>query len=327
MFDFYRVLLENPSNLNGKGWEPHSLSMNPYLPLQYVIENPQGVQDQNGIYKPWYYNIIARYNVDVKFMLENPIFEIKQIIFNDNFKLEYILEYPDIEFPLNKISEHTDLDLKFIKDNPSLGWNWNYIRYHDKYYHLFQDKKYFDWVEQIESIVDGDGPNVNYTEVTHHIILTDPSLRLIHKYPDRDWDYYLLSQYISEEFFLEHQDKDWNYVALSVRFSWNFIKNNPNVPWDYYKMSYRDDIDWEFVILNSDKNWYWVELSSNKLLPWRVVRDNLHLPWKLTLVRNRPISEVITHLDEYNQRELSSLFYSPDYSGLNTKSARKLGCN
>ena len=121
---------------------------------------------------------------------------------------------------------------------------------------------------------------------------------LVKKYPDKSWNYYVLSSdyeilenlfYVNHDLMLqiiiENIDKCWNFDSLSKIACiyeldlLKIVKENPDKPWDYDELSeyiYLSDIEG-----NLDKPWNYNILSSNNLYDniWKIIKENPDKPW------------------------------------------------
>lgn len=79
--------------------------------------------------------------------------------------------------------------------------------------------------------------------------------------------------------------------------------------WDWEILSERSDLDVQLVDDYPDNDWDWEALSNRPDLEWQFVLDNPDLPWQLNLVVNRPVNEILLHLDDYTDEELSNLSF------------------
>ncbi len=96
---------------------------------------------------------------------------------------------------------------------------------------------------------------------------------LIKKYPDKEWDWYSISQNsgITMENIERYSDKNWNCSSISQNpnLTMEFIEKYSNKNWDWYGISYIPNLTMEFVDKYSNKNWNWIGISHNFLISTR----------------------------------------------------------
>lgn len=309
------IILEKfPLGVNGRGWCGRSLSRNPYLDLQFVVDNPKGVLSINRKtgeqeISPWDWLTIFSLRDDWEPLLKNYKIiprrcwnDISTLLFGSRY--QHLHKYPDLPWNWHTISSDFDLDLSYVLKYPYLPWNYNII--------LSMCNVTIDFINNLPKDIQLDKNEVDGIIAGREYI---PEFTYDFEYKctqdDADWEE--LSHMIDDwNYIIRFIDKPWNYdVISSSRYvNWDIIKSTPELPWNYYKISNCDNIDWDFVKANPYKNWNWRKLSMDETLKWNFVCDNPHLPWVLTKIKTRPLHEILCNNGVgYTAEELSSLYY------------------
>lgn len=87
-----------------------------------------------------------------------------------------------------------------------------------------------------------------------------PFLKVLRLFPDKDWDWYHLSESddVSIHFIKDHPDFKWNWKIISKRVKFEFVEQYKNLPWDWKSLIRRN-----FVFSHDCKkeksHWFWPE--------------------------------------------------------------------
>ena len=129
-------------------------------------------------------------------------------------------------------------------------------------------------------------------------------LKLLKKYPDKDWD--------------------WYNISANPNITINYVKNNIDKEWYFGLLSYNSNIinnskeSFDFVFNNLDKNWNWYLLS--KHLNIEYIKNNIEIPWNWTgIAENENLN------DEFVEKYIE--YFSPQHFTLMTRKSKYIKNN
>jgi len=119
------------------------------------------------------------------------------------------------------------------------------------------------------------------------------SLTIISMLPDRDWNWYWVSQKtdLTMEFILDHVNFPWNWSRLTENmcFTIEEILSHPELPWNWQVMANRSDITPDHVEKYINKHWNWKILSQKMSLEF--ILSHPEKLWSLSrLLLNKNLS-------------------------------------
>ena len=92
-------------------------------------------------------------------------------------------------------------------------------------------------------------------------------MEIINEYPDKDWDWGLISQHpnITIEDIHNNPEKHWCwwFISQNQNITMAIINKYPNHPWNWSILSVGDIITLEDIENNPDKPWDWNSISRN----------------------------------------------------------------
>ena len=112
--------------------------------------------------------------------------------------------------------------------------------------------------------------------------MSNTLLKLIKKYPNKQWDWNNLSRNINitEEFLENNITMPWNWYELSQNesISLEYIDENIElIPWCMFGLSCHPNMNIEFILKHIDLNWIWSSLT--KRLDINIILKYNTLPW------------------------------------------------
>ena len=239
-------------------------------------------------------------NMTLDFINQYPTLEwsYSDLSSNPNITIEFILDHIDEKWDWQKLSKNPSMTPSIISANPHLKWHWQYISRNPS---IYSDESF----------------------ISNNLVLID-RVSVITKMPlefllDRHLDYFFsefwrfvgINPTITTSFLLNNLDKDWNWAFLSMNnaITPEFIQKYSHFPWDWRMFSCNLSLTAEFVESNLDKNWNWNNLSTNpKMIP--LIREYPYLNWNWVYVsQNKGVTiefiEYITNMHPLHFRELS----------------------
>ena len=222
-------------------WNFEYLSMNPNITIDIVKSNLE--KDWNYIYLSKYSKITINdiiNNMDLDFNHSylgfNKNINLDELISNDLFKIDYhiLSESPNLTFDI--VYKHKDK-------------NWDFKSICSKFCgDDFNLEKYDDFPWDFDSI--------------------DISFDIIFKYPDKPWNYKDISTFkgnIPEKLIRKTIDKDWNFRVLSQFISLNVVYDFPDKDWSYECISRRKNLNIKFVKSQPSKSWCYSKILDSHL--------------------------------------------------------------
>ncbi len=221
------VTLEHVKNNISLPWDWYSLSKNPSIKLEEILET-------KNIY-PWVWDSVSSRD-DITYEIANNHPEIQQckvvlrlnayynisMIQGNHFKKSLDIIETCVQF--KRLSQKHNIQLDYIEANIDKMWDWN--------------------------------------ELSHNKNLTD---EFIDKYIDKNWNITELSYVISPAILRKYPFRGWNYINLQLnpnitidcipetKMLWDLISRNPTVTFDYIKA-------------NLDKPWKDDQLCYNRFI-------------------------------------------------------------
>lgn len=88
-------------------------------------------------------------------------------------------------------------------------------------------------------------------------------------------------------------DKSWDYLALSTNpnIDYKYVLENSNKPWNYFNLSANPSITYQDVLNDINKPWFYASLSSNPSITYNdVLNGPIQLKWYGALSKNPAIT-------------------------------------
>ena len=228
---------------------------NPNITVEMVKNNPQ---------YPW----------EEYFLIKNPNTTWDDVIKYDfmcksefNPSLEVVLNNPDIDFDLSKLSSRENSTLDDILNNINLSWDWLVISRRDDITIEFVKK----CMEQIKY----------YSQFI--MFSKCISVKDVENNPDLPWEWSDIS-YMHDfdiNFILRNLDKkfDWCQISMSEKIKMEDIKNNPQLSWNYCCVSDNPNITIEFILENLNNDLDFFKISMNYAITMEIIKNYPDLPW------------------------------------------------
>lgn len=197
------------------------------IPIKNIDYNAYHEIFNYRMYKKWFYikseDFVSRNFNDL------PRDELKIIIFNRKFSMEFIMKHFNLETYWKDllVAHRTDVGYFYkLPDNfmlTKLGKIYEDCKYLQYYYNLSENiiKAYLD---TYENTMDKLERKLLWTNIwTKHIVSEDFILRNRHKY--FKWKYVWSNQQVSEKFIetYKHKIRNWNVIWLNQKLSFNFV--------------------------------------------------------------------------------------------------------
>ena len=135
-------------------------------------------------------------------------------------------------------------------------------------------------------------------------------------YPDKDWDWYLLSQNpnITLKDVLAHNSssktRNLYWLSQNSNITMEDVLAHPDKLWSWYGLSQNPNITMKGVLTKSDKPWNWYELSMNPSITMAFVLAHLDKPWSWYWLSANPM----THDKNEFYRERIHKFLEPHFN-------------
>lgn len=268
-------------------------------------------------YQTWFRTIFPSFNSS---SASKSIFRYAQE--NENMKLDFIKEYPHLDWSYSALSANPNLTIEFILEHIDEKWDWQKLSRNPSFTPgIISSNPTLKWHWQYVS----QNPTI-YSDpsfISNHLVLIDRVavltkmplefllVRHIDYFFSEFWRFIGINPTITTSFLLNNLDKEWNWVFLSMNnaITPEFIAEYSHFPWDWRMVSCNLSLTPEFVQSNLDKNWNWNNLSTNpKMIP--LIRSHPYLNWNWVYVsQNKGVTfefiEYITNMHPLHFRELS----------------------
>ncbi len=197
------------------------------------------------------------------------------------FSFDIIKTNPDLPWNYKNIN-FKNIDWKYIFDNLNYDWNWTELTIIAPIDLIFNNYK-LPW----------DKIHIDYNE---NITITT-----IKKYSKFNWDFDILSQFISLKSIIRNPQYEWNYTDLSLnktltseyllsnldqKWNWEYLSENENLdfdilseskeelPFDLDILSKNKSLTTKFILKYIDANWKWVHIHKNGIIKLEEFENN-----------------------------------------------------
>ena len=137
---------------------------------------------------------------------------------------KFIIDNKDQDMCWSYISEHPNLTMKDINDNPDKPWDWKEMSGNTMKYINEMPDKHWNWYYISEN------PNI--------------TMKFINDNPDKPWD--------------------WSWVSRNPNITMEDIFDNPEQPWDWTYISMKRSLTMKDILDHPEKPWSWYYISCNK---------------------------------------------------------------